>query len=161
MVGRSAKSPVLQGGYQDILVALIFLRRVLHAVACALRRISFREAKRALQLEAITRRLHIDVEYGLIACKLRSNHPGQPFKRSGQIFGGHLLEVDINRHVEQLVFAFFGLLVPMNEQTATEDPGKAYERPAIADRAFVAPAVADHFAIKAEDGIPERKATFV
>ncbi|HET6180609.1 MAG TPA: hypothetical protein VFE61_27065 [Candidatus Sulfotelmatobacter sp.] len=49
----------------------------------------------------------------------------------------------------------------MREQTAAEHPGKAHERPALADRAFVTLAVADDLAIKAEDCIPEGKAAFV
>jgi hypothetical protein len=75
----------------------------------------------------------------------------------------HLLDLDCNLDVEQSTSAFLGLvpLLSMKEQTAAEDPSKVHERPAIADRTFVTPAVADHLTIEAEDRIPERKATFV
>jgi hypothetical protein len=49
----------------------------------------------------------------------------------------------------------------MREQTASENPSKAHERPTIADGAFVSRAVADHFTIKAENRIPKRKAACV
>ena len=49
----------------------------------------------------------------------------------------------------------------MSEQTAAEHPSKAHERPAVADRAFVTPAATDYLTIKAEDCIPEGKATFL
>jgi len=48
------------------------------------------------------------------------------------------------------------LVLAMSEQIAPEDPGEAHERPTIANRAFVSPAVADNFAIKTEHSIPER-----
>jgi hypothetical protein len=59
------------------------------------------------------------------------------------------------------MFAFLKLVFAMGEQTAAENPRKAHERPATADRAFVTPGAADHLTIKAKDRIPERKATCV
>jgi hypothetical protein len=97
----------------------------------------------------------------LISCELRTNDAGQPLKRSGQVFGLRLLQLDCNRDVEHRVSALSGLVFPLSKQTAAEDPSKAHERPTIADRAFVTPAVADQLTIKAEDRIPQRQATLV
>jgi glutathione S-transferase len=96
----------------------------------------------------------------LISRQLRTYHASQPLKRSRQVFGVHLLQVDRNRYVEQFVSVFLRLVFPMREQTTAEDPCQAEERPTTADRAFVTLAVADHLAIKAKDRIPELKATY-
>lgn len=101
------------------------------------------------------------MERCLISCQVRTNYAAQPLNGTGQVSRVHLLQLDCNRDVEQFVFAVSGLVFPMCEQTGTEDPSKAHERPTIADRAFVTPAIADHLAIKAKDGIPEWKATWV
>jgi hypothetical protein len=45
----------------------------------------------------------------------------------------------------------------MSEQTTSQDPSKAHERPAFARAAFVTSAVTDDLAIKAEDCAPERE----
>jgi hypothetical protein len=45
----------------------------------------------------------------------------------------------------------------MSEQTASQYPSKAQERPAFARAAFVPSAAADDLAIKAEDCVPERE----
>jgi hypothetical protein len=101
------------------------------------------------------------VERRLISCQLGSNQTGQSLQCCGQVLGVHLLQLDCNRDVEQFVFLFLSLLFPMSEQASAEHPSKAHERPAVADRAFVTPAVADYLTIKTEDCIREGKATFV
>jgi hypothetical protein len=62
--------------------------------------------------------------------------------------------------ISKIVFAFLRLLLPMSERTSAKHPSKAHERPAVADGAFVTPDVADYLTVKAEDGIPQGKATF-
>jgi hypothetical protein len=101
------------------------------------------------------------VESGLLSCELWTNHTSQPLERSSQIFGLRLVQLDGNRDIKQSVSALLELALPMSEQTVSEDPGKAHERPTIADRAFATPAVADQLTIKAEDRIPDRQATSV
>jgi len=97
----------------------------------------------------------------LISCQLWTNHTGQPLKRSGQVLGLRLLQLDCNRDVEQPVSARLRLVFPLSKQAAAEDPSKAHERPTVTDRALVTPAVADQLTIKAEDRIPERQPTLV
>src|SRR5262245_8102016 len=101
------------------------------------------------------------MERSLISCQLRTDYTGQPLKRSGQFFGGCLLQLHCNRGIEQLVDAFFGLVFAMSEQTAAEDQSKAHERPTAADRALITSAVADQVTIKAEERIPEGQAAFL
>jgi hypothetical protein len=101
------------------------------------------------------------VECRSVSRKHRCDHTGQPFNGGAQGLGIYLLQFDRNRGFEQLHFTFRKLLCPMSEQTASQDPSKAHERPALARTAFVTSAAADDLAIEAEDCVPEREDVLV
>lgn len=121
--------------------------------------IPFGEAQQALRAESVRGRAYMDVQCPFVSCQLRSDHVRDSLQHRAQILGMHLQQLGGDRDIEQPVPGFLRFRYPMRNQTRTEDPRQAYDRPAFASRAFAAGTVADHFAIEAEDRIPKRQNT--